>query len=871
MPTRVHIWDLRDDSFGHASMTLSDGTHISWWPSSGNKARETGQSGFLSSLALIFLTTARCSNSLDEDIALEKERQPDSIFTLNNQIDEYAIRRWWMSHKNGTFFSGLFKNCCSVVFQALREGSVLQFLPEHEKKKWEQIVVWRPNYLKEFLENLSEHHSINCTKNISITSTEHEMWKWMTDERQSGYFNKSVDYSDSSMGTKNANDIYVHLQKRDIRHARKEIHVNHPEFVNECMDHSYRSKGIYHTEDGYRPIVEHETWKTMQRVPLKLGFRDGSLEWSDNHADRDYAKGKHSYCSEGNALKMLNKLPDKKPDDLNESFGCSDNHTSTNKANAGCSPSMEHEALQWMRKVPELPIYANRSVKTSCHNENMTQAKEEYGMSSEHDILKRMKEIPNKKLEYENELLECTDNYNGMNHEKYIYSPAPEQESHKRMKGMPEKLFGYGTESAERSYSHNDMNGSKDRYRSFTKCKTLEMINKLSVMTTEDVNESSDNHIRTSQVKERNSPSIQNETWQRMKKIPDEKPICANGFLERSDSSANINYKKNTHSFSSECQTSETMNILPEIKPEDLNRSLGCSDYYMSPRQANETYIVPIEFETWRQRGKKISEKQLVYACEVVERSPSSENLNHAKERCSFSSGNETLESMTKRQDNKPGDKNELIECSDNHKDTNYANAKQSPAPEHETPNRMKELSEKQDGYVINYVEGSDSHSDTNNVKDRHSSSPKCETQKWMHKVPRKKEGYVIESVGRLNRKKSRHRAKHKYIPIPDDNGHKISKIPEEQTRYVNESLVLTDNHINTDQTKERYNPTSSQEMRTSVKKSPANQTGDNNTPVRPSNNSMNMKQTTNICDGFRERKKPRKKRKKKPKNRQDA
>ncbi|KAK3611766.1 hypothetical protein CHS0354_014116 [Potamilus streckersoni] len=72
-------------------------------------------------------------------------------------------------------------------------------------------------------------------------------------------------------------------------------------------------------------------------------------------------------------------------------------------------------------------------------------------------------------------------------------------------------------------------------------------------------------------------------------------------------------------------------------------------------------------------------------------------------------------------------------------------------------------------------------------------------------------------------------------------------------------------NHINTDQTKERYNPTSSQEIRTSVTQSQANQTGDNNTSVRPSDNSMNMNQTTNVYDGSREREKHGKRRKKKP------
>ena len=42
MPVKVYVWKPKgDDSYGHASMELSDGTYISWWPEYGGKAQRT--------------------------------------------------------------------------------------------------------------------------------------------------------------------------------------------------------------------------------------------------------------------------------------------------------------------------------------------------------------------------------------------------------------------------------------------------------------------------------------------------------------------------------------------------------------------------------------------------------------------------------------------------------------------------------------------------------------------------------------------------------------------------------------------------------------------------------------------------------------
>lgn len=32
MTEKIYIWEAGNGNVGHGSMTLSDGTHISWWP-----------------------------------------------------------------------------------------------------------------------------------------------------------------------------------------------------------------------------------------------------------------------------------------------------------------------------------------------------------------------------------------------------------------------------------------------------------------------------------------------------------------------------------------------------------------------------------------------------------------------------------------------------------------------------------------------------------------------------------------------------------------------------------------------------------------------------------------------------------------------
>jgi hypothetical protein len=75
---RVHIWsyDGYRDAWGHASMTLSDGTHISWWPSNQRKQD-------LPFLPQVYTAPANDPQTFEMDIALEGNVNPDMSIEIN--------------------------------------------------------------------------------------------------------------------------------------------------------------------------------------------------------------------------------------------------------------------------------------------------------------------------------------------------------------------------------------------------------------------------------------------------------------------------------------------------------------------------------------------------------------------------------------------------------------------------------------------------------------------------------------------------------------------------------------------------------------------------------------------------------------------
>ena len=106
----MYIWfpRLSGMQVGHASLTLDDGTHISWWPTEKTLGKE-------------FKKTPRDVVSLDEDIELEG-REPDKTYTVYVS-DEYKIKTWWKELlERGIKYNLVDWNCCDIVIMSLIVG-----------------------------------------------------------------------------------------------------------------------------------------------------------------------------------------------------------------------------------------------------------------------------------------------------------------------------------------------------------------------------------------------------------------------------------------------------------------------------------------------------------------------------------------------------------------------------------------------------------------------------------------------------------------------------------------------------------------------------------------------------------------------------
>jgi hypothetical protein len=131
----VHVWDFRgkDIAWGHASITLEDGTHISWWPST-NRKYALGEN------VPIYSAEPNDNQTFARDVKLEKSL-PDWQLKIVC-LDEDKIKDWWISYKENHNWETLGNNCSTVVYRALHiGGGPLKFQ-----------MIWRPDLIKDYAE-----------------------------------------------------------------------------------------------------------------------------------------------------------------------------------------------------------------------------------------------------------------------------------------------------------------------------------------------------------------------------------------------------------------------------------------------------------------------------------------------------------------------------------------------------------------------------------------------------------------------------------------------------------------------------------------------------------------------------------------------
>ena len=149
----VHIWDYQGKNvgWGHASITLDNGTHISWWPSAENREPSLPKiiNRIIPVLSNIYSVEAISNQTFANDVEGENGHQPDFQITLTN-LDETKIEEWWETFKSTHQWSTLSQNCSTTAADALRAGGgaeLVSWFTSHH-------IIWKPTDVKNFVESI---------------------------------------------------------------------------------------------------------------------------------------------------------------------------------------------------------------------------------------------------------------------------------------------------------------------------------------------------------------------------------------------------------------------------------------------------------------------------------------------------------------------------------------------------------------------------------------------------------------------------------------------------------------------------------------------------------------------------------------------
>jgi len=137
--TKIFVWPSRWLNLytGHASMMLSDGTYIGWWPGD--------------SVISAFMPYPLVATHPDpEDITYEKDVSnqgyaPHLILGVA-KVDEAAVKAWWTSYlanADNLYRAGI-NNCCTIIYQALSQGGAVSQLSSRLQDSYDTVVPWTP-------------------------------------------------------------------------------------------------------------------------------------------------------------------------------------------------------------------------------------------------------------------------------------------------------------------------------------------------------------------------------------------------------------------------------------------------------------------------------------------------------------------------------------------------------------------------------------------------------------------------------------------------------------------------------------------------------------------------------------------------------
>ena len=172
MSTKVYVWKSEGDG-GHASMELSDGTYISWWPLRKAKAQQVGSKGLAFTKPTVdtdqpgerrdqvLKQTVHTDqpgkagdlvqkHTIDDDVQ-DEGRNPDLVFVVPSKVGlkEDDVKSWWENIQSKEDWN-LCNNCYGAVKLAVETGGakvdanftetqsgLIKYMEEMRKMNWE--------------------------------------------------------------------------------------------------------------------------------------------------------------------------------------------------------------------------------------------------------------------------------------------------------------------------------------------------------------------------------------------------------------------------------------------------------------------------------------------------------------------------------------------------------------------------------------------------------------------------------------------------------------------------------------------------------------------------------------------------------------
>ena len=142
MSDKIYIWEIGSGNIGHGSMTLHDGTHISWWP----KDEKSKSSATIDMEPVEAVTVSSYSG----DVALEN-KDADFVFEIESgKLNIADIKDWWTKFRDNSMYHLIHCNCCTVIFEALVKGGSETFVTV------KLPIIATPDSLKEYALALQE-------------------------------------------------------------------------------------------------------------------------------------------------------------------------------------------------------------------------------------------------------------------------------------------------------------------------------------------------------------------------------------------------------------------------------------------------------------------------------------------------------------------------------------------------------------------------------------------------------------------------------------------------------------------------------------------------------------------------------------------